>query len=90
MIIKSIVYEKEQRLKETMRVMGLGRQMQPLETPFEMPKKNNYRVTEHLLALHFLTSKYEVEELQVIELGSYYSIRLPPGVTFHLTFTYHM
>ena len=24
MIIKSIVYEKEQRLKETMRVMGLG------------------------------------------------------------------
>lgn len=24
MIVKSIVYEKEQRLKETMRVMGLG------------------------------------------------------------------
>jgi ATP-binding cassette subfamily A (ABC1) protein 1 len=24
MIIKSIVYEKEQRLKETMKVMGLG------------------------------------------------------------------
>ena len=86
MIIKSIVYEKEQRLKETMRVMGLGRQMQPLETPFEMPKKNNYRVTEHLLALHFLTSKYEVEELQVIELGRY-SIRPPTGVTFHTTFT---
>ena len=31
MIIKSIVYEKEQRLKETMRVMGLGRRKQPLE-----------------------------------------------------------
>ena len=57
MIIKSIVYEKEQRLKETMRVMGLGRQMQPLENPFKMPKKNNYRVTEHLLDLHLVAIK---------------------------------